>query len=507
MPQRDQRSDSAPRSEPPVPNLQWCRKAAKKMLLELRRQDPAARLADAQLLVARQHGFASWRKLRAHLHSTRKDMAGSTTAAARPELVDEFIIAATVDPEHDHRQGSLHRAHELLDEHPWIGDANLLAACVLGRAERVGQLLRDDRSLATAAGGPRGWTPLLYLCFSRYLRLSRDRSGDFVDAARLLLDAGADPNSFFEARAGTHIERETALYGACGVANDPNLTALLLDRGAIPTNPPDNESLYHATEFADHACLRLLLERIPPSSWLNYCMCHMMDREDPAGLRLFLDHAADVNWLIDRGQPRGWRPLHFAIDRNRSATIIGMLLDAGADPNLPDANGVTPYELATRLGDAQAASLLLDRGASGVLTPTEAILAAIVSGDEARARRLLGDNVKGFVDSLSPQQRQALPRAAANGNLQAVMLMLDLGFDIDTKGSWGGSAIHQAAWNGHVEIVRLLIARGARLDLKQDFGGDALSTAIHGAGHAGHDNGPAIVELIARAMPAGDLSL
>ncbi|HWP39310.1 MAG TPA: ankyrin repeat domain-containing protein, partial [Tepidisphaeraceae bacterium] len=222
-----------------------------------------------------------------------------------------------------------------------------------------------------------------------------------------------------------------------------------------------------------------------------------------AGLRLFLDHGADVNWLIDRGQPRGWRPLHFAIDRNRSATIIGMLLDAGADPNLPDANGLRAYELATRLGHAQAASLLLERGASGTLTPTEAILAAIMSGDEAAAKRLLSGNPRAFVDSLSPQQLQALPRAAANGNLRAVRLMLDLGFDIDIRGSWGGSAIHQAAWHGHVDVVRLLIARGARLDVKQDFGGDALSTAIHGANHGGHDNGPAIVELIASTMKRG----
>jgi len=83
----------------------------------------------------------------------------------------------------------------LLDEHPWIADAELLTACVLGRAERIGQLLRSDRSLAATLAGPRGWTPLLYLCFSRFLRPARKHSGGFVEAARLLLDAGPIPTA------------------------------------------------------------------------------------------------------------------------------------------------------------------------------------------------------------------------------------------------------------------------------------------------------------------------
>ena len=48
------------------------------------------------------------------------------------------------------------------------------------------------------------------------------------------------------------------LYGAAGVAHDPETTRLLLHRGA---DPDDGESVYHAVEATDTACLELLLER------------------------------------------------------------------------------------------------------------------------------------------------------------------------------------------------------------------------------------------------------
>ena len=46
---------------PDRPNLEYLKKVAKDRLHDLQRSDPAAQLADAQLAVAREHGFASWR--------------------------------------------------------------------------------------------------------------------------------------------------------------------------------------------------------------------------------------------------------------------------------------------------------------------------------------------------------------------------------------------------------------------------------------------------------------
>lgn len=53
------------RQLPERPDLEHLRNEAKQRLKELRGEQPAARLSDAQLLVARDYGFASWRQLKA----------------------------------------------------------------------------------------------------------------------------------------------------------------------------------------------------------------------------------------------------------------------------------------------------------------------------------------------------------------------------------------------------------------------------------------------------------
>ena len=69
-------------------------------------------------------------------------------------------------------------------------------------------------------------------------------------------------------------------------------------------------------------------------------MAHKLDMEDPADLRLFLDHGADPNCLdLEKNAFEGLRPLHFAILRHRGAKIIRTLLKGGADPTSPTGMG------------------------------------------------------------------------------------------------------------------------------------------------------------------------
>src|SRR5262245_5373201 len=52
-------------------NLEWLKKICKERLTQLRSADPSAQLSDAQLQVAREYGFPSWRKLKAHVEQVR----------------------------------------------------------------------------------------------------------------------------------------------------------------------------------------------------------------------------------------------------------------------------------------------------------------------------------------------------------------------------------------------------------------------------------------------------
>src|SRR5258705_9614459 len=76
---------------PDRPSLEFLKKLAKDRLPEMRRANPAARLADAQLAVAREHDFPSWRALRAELDRR--------LAAAEPHpLVPLFAAIRGGDP-------------------------------------------------------------------------------------------------------------------------------------------------------------------------------------------------------------------------------------------------------------------------------------------------------------------------------------------------------------------------------------------------------------------------
>lgn len=56
---------------PERPSLEYLKKLAKQRLQELRRTDPEAKLANALLDVAREHGFTSWRALKAQIDGHR----------------------------------------------------------------------------------------------------------------------------------------------------------------------------------------------------------------------------------------------------------------------------------------------------------------------------------------------------------------------------------------------------------------------------------------------------
>ena len=73
---------------PSHPNLEWLRKTAKQRLAELRAADPRAKLADAQRAVAREYGFPSWRKLKAHVE------AATSQPAPPPQPTADEIVKA-----------------------------------------------------------------------------------------------------------------------------------------------------------------------------------------------------------------------------------------------------------------------------------------------------------------------------------------------------------------------------------------------------------------------------
>ncbi|MBI1876517.1 MAG: hypothetical protein HYS05_21865 [Acidobacteria bacterium] len=59
------------RNLPERPSYEYLKKLAKERLAALRSRNPATRLSDAQLAIAREYGFASWRALKAEIDRRR----------------------------------------------------------------------------------------------------------------------------------------------------------------------------------------------------------------------------------------------------------------------------------------------------------------------------------------------------------------------------------------------------------------------------------------------------
>jgi len=65
-------------------------------------------------------------------------------------------------------------------------------------------------------------------------------------------------------------------------------------------------------------------------------------------------------------------------------------------------------------------------------------------------------------------------RAAATGQLETVIELLDEGADVNELGPRGSTALMFAAGGGHLEVVRELVSKGADLHVREAGGWTAL---------------------------------
>jgi len=336
---------------PPRPNLDQLRRRAKELRDAARTGDPAAlarisahtpaarpgavTLAAAQLAIAREHGYPSWPRLVAEVQA-RTAEAG--------QRVEEFLVASIRD--------WTGRAARMLARDPWLAGYDFRTAAILGDAVRVRNMLARDPALSTRQDPRTGWTALHAACASRWHQLDPARADGLTEVVRLLLTAGADP----AARPPGGPDGPGGQWAPlrCAVAGAPNpaITRLLLEHGARP----DDHALYLAAFGDDHECLRLLLpyaQDIVSTTALSA----PISTGDVTGTRLILEAGADPNHLLSSGllgesheQEPPVPPLSAAIEMEAGPELAGLLLQYGAAPDVPGADGRTPYQQAVRTG-------------------------------------------------------------------------------------------------------------------------------------------------------------
>jgi hypothetical protein len=425
-------------------------------------------LADAQLVIARQYGFPSWPRLRQYLDTVAEysrsphaqpvggpagevgQASGPGAPAGRPAgLADDFLRLACLvydgfDP------ARIERAEWILATSPDVARSAIYASAAAGEHEHVAELLRADASLAGRQGGPFGWEPLLYACYSR-IALRPGRST--LEVARRLLAAGADPSAGY-LWSGMP-SPFTALTGAFGRGEGAppahpqamELATLLLEAGA---DANDSQALYNCglqSPPDDDGYLRLLL---------RYGLG--TGNGGPWHQRLAPAHPSPRQLLDDE--------LIKAVSKDLPDRVI-LLLEHGADPAglgtaHPVFGGHDSWQLATLTGNTRVLELLARAGPPPEQDPVLAFLGACMSGDAPRARATLAAD-PGLAALAIAREPDLMARAAAEGRLPAVRLLAAVGFDANTLSRAGRrcSPLHEAAWNGSMPMVELLLELGA----------------------------------------------
>ncbi len=344
-------------------------------------------------------------------------------------------------------------------------------ALLQGRVDEALAVLPDAASLQSPL--PPWQAPaLVYAAASGLARLDSHRDA-LLHTVDTLLARGADPNATW-ADPGNPGHRMPVLYGAVARARSLGIVERLLAAGA---DPNDQESLYHAAERDDPGFMRALVRAGARWTGTN-ALFRQLDHDRPAGLAEALALGADPN----EPGPGGRRALHHALMRGRGADTVRLLLAHGADPQAPCSLGFTPADYAVRAGQRDALALLQGSGAPRPLSDDEALAAACAAGDEALARTLAAPD-PGRVKRLPPHLLRLLPEQAQRGRLDAVALMLSLGWPVDVKGDWDASALNQAAFRGDAAMVRLLLAHGAHWDERNGYGGNVMGSCLHAACH------------------------
>ena len=449
-----------PRNLPNNPSLEHLKNQAK----ALQRADASITTrAQAQHAIAREYGFASWAKLRAHLKVVDRYMWRPDVEPAEESPADRFVRLACLTYGGDD-PARWHEAADLLAARPDLAAASIHTAAASGDVDAATAILDADPDAVHREGGPYNWQPLMYAAYSRLPGVTT------LPVARLLLDRGADANvGYLWAGMPSPFTALTGALGGGEGGQPPHpesvvLARLLLEAGA---DANDSQALYNrglvGWEQDEPEHIALLLEfglgRGDGGVWHD-----RMGFTHPSPHELLED---ELLRAAEKDLPR-WAAL---------------VLDAGVDVNglgtrHPARENVTAWEHAVRNGNTRVVALLDAAGARPpTADPVLELLGAAMNGE----RTVPADPA--WAAAAVARRPHHITTAADRGRLDAVRLMVDLGFDVnvvDASHAHRPTALHYAAHNDDVAMVQLLVELGADPTIRdRTFNGTPLGWAEH----------------------------
>ena len=226
------------------------------------------------------------------------------------------------------------------------------------------------------------------------------------------------------------------------------LVVLCLERGALidAVAPEGGETiLLMAAVTQNVEALTILLHRGASTTmatvrgWTALMMSCTVEMAD-----ILLAHGARVtlNYVSDDGKTA----MHYALSMHHGELAI-RYLEAGADPLLPDHDGMTPVELGMRRGFATFVDKVM-----------EAYAGVLKTWRNKRGKTLL-------------------MIAVVYGSVGMVEACIDLGIDMDATDHRMETCVFQAVHTGSIEALRLLASRGADVTRASSVGVTPLMLA------------------------------
>jgi ankyrin repeat protein len=461
-PQRDSKRFIVPL--PPKPSLDKQRKRAKSLARDYWRGDPAAvarvgalhphppavsefALSDAQLVIARGYGFASWPQLKRKIESLTRSPADLFMAAVEGGDVDQVrrLLRAHGDltprinePMFGFKTPAVHVARTNLDlldlliahgadlnirtswekggfgileqvdpQHapPLIARGariDIFAAANLGMMAELVSLVASDRALVHAKGGD-GKRPLH---FART-----------VEIARFLLEHGAEIDALDDDHSSTPAQHL--------IGDRPDVAGLLVSRGA-------RSDLLLAAALGDVDLVRRHLDT------------------DPSAIAMRVDQ----NWF----------------------PMVDTAANGGHIYQWTLGFHVSAFDVARKRGHTDVERLLLERAG-----PLDRLLDALWCGDDTRADALLatdpclGERAPGMAS-------RQVADAARNNNTGAVRAMLRRGFPATAISQHGAMPLHWAAFHGNRAMMEDVLRCNPPITAEdRQFHGTPMGWLIHGA--------------------------
>jgi ankyrin repeat protein/catechol 2,3-dioxygenase-like lactoylglutathione lyase family enzyme len=290
-----------PLNLPDRASFEFLKKLAKERLAVLRAGDPAATLAVAQLAIAREYGFSSWRALTAEIDRRRAPNMAAFMEACRAGGVGALRALLTREP-------------ALARERVAAGQTGLHLAVSHPDALRV--LLEHGADPNARDEGDNA--------YALHFAAAKGQ----LDSVRVLLDAGADVHGDGDVHHG-------GVIGWAARKDNAAVLSLLLAHGA-------RHHIFSAMALGD----RQLVERLVADN--PECLARRRSRFENGQTPLHAAFAPPDGLGFLAGQP--------------DYEMLALLIELGADLEATDDRGRTPLDVAILRGDDEAINLLAAAG-------------------------------------------------------------------------------------------------------------------------------------------------